>query len=428
MASIILSFVGSQDPYSNNTNQEGSIVTLVTHLLTINQPIKQVILLHTDTLTKNASDTKDWLESNPANLSPESITLRLVDPVLSTDPVNLLIAAQESRNAIAVAHSQMDSQDTLEFNASSGTPVMKWVWSVLQAAGYAPRSRIWQVRNPKEMQPDQERVFTTDVTTLKDEFDRKVIAQQVQDYNYSGAAITLNTSNLHHPEIAALLQYGHHRRTLNFDRAFSAIDAFREQLNSHWISEITPLRQKHSQALLKEAYFNALLRLKTQQYADFLVSLFRLQEQLLYYLVQEKIGLDISGKFSEKEKSIQIIQTAEEGRLHQFLKDYTLPGGGKLDINRGISRYAFQAIVEYYPQFENLVPLIRDLNHYCHRRNDSVHGFVGVSEIENESTLFNTLRQLMKQVTQLPEQNPFDRLNEDILLSLRSTSPRGEGE
>jgi len=53
---------------------------------------------------------------------------------------------------------------------------------------------------------------------------------------------------------------------------------------------------------------------------------------------------------------------------------------------------------------------------------------VGVSEIENESTLFNTLRQLMKQVTQLPEQNPFDRLNEDILLSLRSTSPRGEGE
>ena len=43
MASIILSFVGSQDPYSNNTNQEGSIVTLLTHLLETGQGIKQVM-------------------------------------------------------------------------------------------------------------------------------------------------------------------------------------------------------------------------------------------------------------------------------------------------------------------------------------------------------------------------------------------------
>lgn len=293
MSSIILSFVGSQDPYSNNTNQEGSIVTLVTHLLNINQPIKQVILLHTDTTQQNAIDTKAWLESAPANLPPESITIKLVHPTLSADPVNLLIAAQESRKAIDLARTQMDSQDTLEFNASSGTPVMKSVWSVLQAAGYAPHSRIWQVRNPREMQPDQERVFTTDVTTLKDEFDRKVIAQQVQDYNYSGAAITLRESNLDHPITVALLEYGYHRRALNFDRAFSVADSVRDQINPCWISEITPLRQKNNQALLKEAYFNALLRIQTQQYADFLVSLFRLQEQLLYYLVQEKIGLDI---------------------------------------------------------------------------------------------------------------------------------------
>ena len=421
MSSIILSFVGSQDPYSNNTEIEGSIVTLVTHLLHINQPIKQVILLHTDTTQQNAIDTKDWLESDPANLPPECITIRLVDPKLSADPVNLLIAAQESRKAIDLARTQMDSQDTLEFNASSGTPVMKSVWSVLQAAGYAPQSRIWQVRNPREMQPNQERVFTTDVTTLKDEFDRKVIAQQVQDYNYSGAAITLKESNLARPVTVALLEYGYHRRALNFDRAFSVIDPLREQINPCWISEITPLRQKNSQALLKEAYFNALLRLQTQQYADFLVSLFRLQEQLLYYLVQEKIGLDVSGKFQDKARSIEAIKQVDEGKLYQFLQNYTLPRGGKLDIYKSISRYVFQAIVEYYPnKFQTLVPLIQNLNHYCDLRNDSVHGFVAVSEIENEQTLLNTLNQLMKQVTPLPDQNPFDRLNQDILDSLKT--------
>ena len=421
MSSIILSFVGSQDPYSNNTNQEGSIVTLITHLLTINQPIRQVILLHTDTTTQNAIDTKEWLESNPANLSPDSITLRLVDPTLSADPVNLLLAAQESRNAIDLAHSQMDSQDTLEFNASSGTPVMKSVWSVLQAAGYAPHSRIWQVRNPKEMRPNQDRVFTTDVATLKDEFDRKVIAQQVQDYNYNGAAITLKESNLYRPEIAALLVYGYQRLALNFDQAFSAIDPLREQIDRCWISEITPLRQKQGKALLLEAYFNALLRLKMRQYADFLVALFRLQEQILYYLVQDVIGLEISGKAQEKERSCRLIEEVEDGKLFRFLENYKLPKGGKLDIYRGMSRYVYQGIVAYYPRFSKIIPLIEFLNSYCDLRNDFVHGFVGVSEIEDEPMLLTNLNHLMRQITQVPDQNPFDRLNQDILNSLRTS-------
>ena len=376
MSSIILSFVGSQDPYSNNTNQEGSIVTLITHLLTIHQPIKQVILLHTDTTTQNAIDTRDWLASTPANLSPDSITLRLVDPTLSADPVNLLIAAQESRNAIDSAHRQMDSQDTLEFNASSGTPVMKSVWSVLQAAGYAPRSRIWQVRNPKEMQPDQERVFTTDVATLKDEFDRKVIAQQIQDYNYNGAAITLKESNLDRPEIAALLEYGYQRLALNFDQAFSAIDPLREHIDRCWIREITPLRQRQGKALLLEAYFNALLRLKMRQYADFLVALFRLQEQILYYLVQDVIGLKISGKAQEKERSCRVIEQAEEGKLFAFLQNYRLPKGGKLDIYRGMSRYVYQGIIAYYTRFSQIISLLEFLNSYCDLRNDCVQGLV----------------------------------------------------
>lgn len=33
MASILFSFVGNQDPVSHNTNEEGSIVTLVRYLL-----------------------------------------------------------------------------------------------------------------------------------------------------------------------------------------------------------------------------------------------------------------------------------------------------------------------------------------------------------------------------------------------------------
>lgn len=416
MSSIIVSFVGKQDPFGKDQG-EGSIVSLVKHLCQQQQSIKRVILLFTEDTSPGAIDTQTWLTTDLA-LAPEAIQLVPVDAQLSDDPVNLLLAAQAARSGLEQAQRFLDPTDILEFNASSGTPVMKSSWSILQAAGYAPRSRVWQVRNPNEMRSHQDRVHLVDVNILKDEFDLKVIRQQVQDYNYSGAAITLQETNLNNPVTLALLSYGYHRRCLNFDLAFSMIDPLRNQIDERWIQEITPLRQKMTQALLQEAYFNAVLRLKAEQYADFLVGLFKLQEQILYFLVKEKLGLDISGRANDKERSYGVIRQVDEGQLYAFLQGYVLPRGEKLDLNRGVSRYVFQAIVEYYPQFATIAPLIQDLNTYCDLRNSSVHGFVGVSEIENEEMLLKNLHQLMKQITRLPDRNPFDSLNEAILDSL----------
>jgi hypothetical protein len=90
--------------------------------------------------------------------------------------VNLLLAVNEARNGIERGLEYFTKGDNLEFNASSDTPVMKSAWTVLQAAGYAPHSSVWQVRNPKQIQTGQTRVFETNVDTLKREFDVKVIA------------------------------------------------------------------------------------------------------------------------------------------------------------------------------------------------------------------------------------------------------------
>ncbi len=302
----------------------------------------------------------------------------------------------------------------LELNASSGTPMMKSSWSILQAAGYAPRSHVWQVRNPQQMQPGQSRVFQIDVSTLKQEFDIKVIQRQVQDYNYSGALITLQESGLRTDPIQALLEAGYYRLALDFDRAFSSLKTATQAVDLPWLQELARLRQKDAQALLQEAYFNTLIRLQTRKYADFLVGLFKLQEQVLYFLVRERIGLAVSGQPSQKAQSWQAIQQADQGKLYQFLQTYTLPRGDRLDMNR-ISRFVLQAIVEYYPQFTAIAPLIRDLNQYCELRNESVHGFVGVSEIDDEATLLNTLRKLMKHITRISNVNPFDQLNGTIV-------------
>ena len=167
MASIILSFVGSQDPYSKH-HDEGAIVSLVKHLCEQQKVIKNILLLYTEATRQNAIDTQDWLLLEVKTLAKEAIVLFPVADAFSQDPINQLLAVQEARRAIEQAQRYKTEQDTLVFNGSSGTPAMKACWSILQASGYASSSHVWQVRNPKEMQPGQARVFRNDVKCLEE--------------------------------------------------------------------------------------------------------------------------------------------------------------------------------------------------------------------------------------------------------------------
>ena len=156
MASIVLSFVGSQDPYSKN-HDEGSIVSLVKNLCEQQDLIKNILLLYTEATRQNAIDTQDWLLSEVETLTKEAIVLFPVADAFSQDPINQLLAVQEARRALEQVQHYKTAQDTLVLNGSSGTPAMKACWSILQASGYVSNSQVWQVRNPKEMQLGQAR-------------------------------------------------------------------------------------------------------------------------------------------------------------------------------------------------------------------------------------------------------------------------------
>ncbi|WNZ23854.1 hypothetical protein HJG54_13975 [Leptolyngbya sp. NK1-12] len=412
MATILLSFVGSQDPYSNTTQQPGSIVSLVAHLQAHHQPLKRALLLYTAGTQSNAMDTRDWLLSE-STLTEEAIELIAVDEALSQDPVDSRLAVQEARRALERAKQQQTSEDWLAFNTSSGTPAMKTAWSILQAAGYAPNSQVWQVRNPNEIRAGQERVFPSNLDFLKREFDLKVAKQQVQDYNYSGALMTLGSSQLLTDEIAALLHYGYYRSSRDFDRADASLGSVRGQIDSRWTQEMARLRQKDVKARLQEAYFNAQIRLKNQKYADFLIDVFGLQECLLKHLVERYMGLPVPDR-AQTPQFWERIKQVDQGKLYRHLQNYRLPKGGSLRLDESVSRYGMIAILEYVPQLTSVMPLINYLNDYCDLRNRAVHEFAGVSEIQDQEKLLSTLKTLMKRVTSLPETNPFDDLNWQI--------------
>lgn len=416
MPSILLSFVGKQDPFSDKNHTEGSIVSLVKHLLQQQQVIKRVILLYTEETAMGALDTQTWLSTELA-LDPERIRLVPVERGLSEDPVNLLLAAQAARSAILdEARAYLAPEDCLEFNASSGTPVMKSAWSLLQAAGYAPRSRVWQVRDPQQMRSHQERVSQMDVTPLRDEFDCMVIRQQIQDYNYRGALISLQGSHLQTPIALALLEYGYYRQVRDFDRAFNALVPVRNAVDPVWFQEIATLRQKEMTAILRDAYFQTLILLQLGRYAEFLVALSGLHENLIRFLVTNRAGLVISTKYGDRADAWATIRQFDQGNLYRFLQGYRLPSGVPLRVGpeEAIARLTLIAILDYFPDFREVVSAIKAINDYCDRRNEVVHQLAGVSAIEDAETLLANLRRAMQFVVSLAAGNPFDRLNQQV--------------
>ena len=416
MASIILSFVGQQDPYSETTNEEGSILTLIKHLLSQNSQIRQTILLHSQTLTQNAIDTKELLHDE-LGLDLGAIETIVVSDELSKDPVNLYLAVQEARKGLEYAKPFLSKQDRLEFNASSGTPVMKTAWSILQAAGYASHSSVWQVRNPKTMNPGQSRVFQTNVDALKNEFDFQVLERQIKNYNYSGA-VSLENPNLLTDLIKALLKYGHSRLAFDFNRAFDAINPVANYVDRQLITQISQLRQNNQLALLKEVYFKADIKLENKQYADFLIDVFRFQEGFLKYLLQTKLPDKIKWpkKYHETKNLWQQLKQIDDGKLRQYLEGNKSQG---FPVKGFPSRYHMIDMLEYYKESRPLMTHLKELNEHCDARNQSVHNFEGISELKDKDKILKTMRQILQQQVQVPKENPFDVLNQTIFDLLR---------
>ena len=197
MASIFFSFVGNQDPFGAKTG-EGSIVTLLRGLKGKNIKISRAILLYTEGergTRQNALDTKEHIESDPY-LKNIPIDIYPVSEKLSTDPTDLSVAIDDAKTGLNRLKEYLKPGDLIEFNASSGTPAMKATFSVFQAANYAMNSRVWQVRNPDTKNPDQERVFQSDLRGLRREFDFTVLSQLVNKYNYSAALDIIKISNI----------------------------------------------------------------------------------------------------------------------------------------------------------------------------------------------------------------------------------------
>ena len=148
MKKILLTFVGEQDPISEKTNEEGSIVTLVRHLkpdIVYMFPTVKTLGAKNST-DKNARDTEDWIKAD----FPQTDFICMP---ISTDPTDytslLTIMKQEVKKTLKQIQREFSDSYELHANCSSGTPQMKTTWLIFANTGLLPRVHLWQVANPQ---------------------------------------------------------------------------------------------------------------------------------------------------------------------------------------------------------------------------------------------------------------------------------------
>jgi hypothetical protein len=414
MASVVLSFVGTQDPFAT-TETEGSIISLLRFLLNRGATIKKVLLLHTEGTAKNAHDTQAHIESE-AQLSALSVVLISTSNQLSKDPTDLLLAAQEAKRGLEQVKLLLEPGDRLEFNASSGTPAMKSAFSLLQAAGYPSNSQVWQVRNPEKMQLNQSRVFPTDVLVLRQEFDRKRIEQQVADYNYSGAILEVAASGLGNDRLQGLLEYARCRKAFDFHGANDAIQNLAGQIDDRWAKDIGKLRSGHKPTVLAEAYFNAVLSLNNRDYFTFFTRVFGIQENVLKYAIGQLA--EFPKNEADTDRFWEAVKALKSGEVYRTLEQ-AAPKNRAVRTSYFPNRLTMRLILDCYPDSKELLKDLDKIENLCADRNQMVHEFKGISRMENPDEVLNQLRRILKGIVTVSlTDNPFDRLNAEIRSAL----------
>lgn len=162
---VLLSFVGEQDPYSDKTGEEGSIVTLCRHLkpeVIYLYPSAKGFGVKSETQSR-AQDTEIWINSE---INKEAqvfvIPLQVVDP---TDYSSILPLVRRVVEKTLRDFQQVECE--IHLNCSSGTPQLKSTWLILANAGLFKNCRLWQVANP--LFKSEKRVSLIEITFLEEE-------------------------------------------------------------------------------------------------------------------------------------------------------------------------------------------------------------------------------------------------------------------
>ncbi len=434
MKKVLLSFVGNQDPISEKTKEFGAVITLCQHLkpdIVYLMPTAKGVGICSST-EDNAKETAEYLSELRDEISPGVVCY--IRPILVSDPTDfqeLLPSIRENVDKVLSELKREGEDFELHLNCSSGTPQMCACFYVLAHAGRLPSPHLWQVRNPKVMQPGEDRVCEIKLKFLEEESIIARLRHYLDGYHFevmsiecqSLSEISVYSSRRNVAELVAkalkaysmwdLLHYREaYQRLASIERKWrDTVDAgdiaviLRKQADflSHLESEI----EKETPENLVDILFNAERGFARKAYTDALARFWRIYEGILYYRLREEHGIEPRNIASSKNQAnVETIRRTMGN--HDYAKDLSLFRADKALRTLqdrpflNVLKTSLKAMRKSSQQDIKVEDLLEELRE---RRNSSVvaHGMKPVSE-EDAANSITAAKALLAKMVPLGEE------------------------
>ncbi len=313
---------------------------------------------------------------------------------------------------------------------SGGTPQMKQAL-LLSATNYLTADELEAYQIDEK---SGEVKFIDLSNTLRAEFVKRTCLDFIKKYEYAAAAeiIQKNLPSSKVKDIVlSLLNYGKHRLTFDFKTANKHLESCKQYLSSVEFKEIEKLKIEINTRAEKiiELFRNFVIQWEKENYVEFLGRLFRLEEEIYYYFIEKKFGIDLTDEKNHRSFLEKVIKLPG---IHQ--KKYK---GKPLKTDR-VSKPLIFLVLDSFPEYQNVTRNFNKIGNYLgfknvkarldDLRNKSImaHGFDPVSrEIveknypESIEKLFDNFKDVIRQISeeeniQMNDIYDYQYLNERI--------------
>lgn len=402
---VLLSFVGEQDPYSDKTGEEGSIVTLC-------RQIKPQIIYLFPTATgfgvksetqSRAVDTQTWITSEI-----DSEVRIYIRPLPLNDPTDYSLILPLVRRAVAgVMRELQQIEGVFHLNCSSGTPQLKSTWLILANAGVLKDCQLWQVANP--LFNKDNRVSKLEVTFLEEENLLIRVKRYTEEFLFQRMAeecdrlkeISLYSYRKEKAALLARIFRAYQSWDLiRYEDAYKRLNsAYNEVRSSTDLAGLTAVLQPQTEVLarlkditaeenkynLVDLYINARRRLARSDYTDTLSRFWRIYEGTLFRHMRKFYKIE-PGDLSNSIDKTRLKAIFDAGYFHPGLKTLSIATSSKVLMHifkdKTYKKVMEKSIKAKRGPSEQSVKLIDLLDELREKRNESIvaHGMKPVEQ------------------------------------------------
>jgi hypothetical protein len=396
---ILLSFVGTRDPSSQEDGSDGPVLTCVREL----QP--ELVYLLGATLESNSRETLARLQS--MNVGAQLVDTKIDDP---TDYAEILGKMTEDIRRIDGKHAQVEYY----INVSSGTPQMMACWLLLANSGRL-NGRLIEVKSPRFVEQGSKRTFDVNIQFLREETEYDNALKLLESHQYDAVArifrslvdatndparrtfyylfAQLSTCYLSWDSLFYSNAAGKCKKLVEsfqqFQKSYATLPKLVKclKIQQDTLSKLNEAQSSGQEApqLFLDLYHNSRRRFEEGNYVDCLARFWRLYEGCLFYRLKEH-GIN-PDKFHE--------QPDTKNRIRGTLGE--LPAYLSVDAS-------WQLLTSFEDPFAVSISEMKGLDKLRALRNKTIvaHGFQSVKE-ENAKEALEYGKKLLKLLYELSD-------------------------